>query len=156
MMNNKKSVFYVSLAFSLVLISLGAFIPDKLEAFSNYSLGFIYNNLGWFILGAVFIFFSFCMYLGFSKFGHIRLGEDSDRPEYRTATWVGMLFSASIGISLVFWELPSLFLTISALQLVQAIPNKQQKPPCNMSIYIGGLSLGLLCLSRCIISLFPI
>ena len=103
MMNNKKSVFYVSLAFSLVLISLGAFIPDKLEAFSNYSLGFIYNNLGWFILGAVFIFFSFCMYLGFSKFGHIRLGEDSDRPEYRTATWVGMLFSASIGISLVFW-----------------------------------------------------
>ena len=59
MMNNKKSVFYVSLAFSLALISLGAFIPDKLEAFSNYSLGFIYNNLGWFILGAVFIFFSF-------------------------------------------------------------------------------------------------
>lgn len=59
MMNNKKSVFYVSLAFSLVLISLGAFIPDKLEAFSNYSLGFIYNNLGWFILGAVFIFLVF-------------------------------------------------------------------------------------------------
>ncbi|ELX8379140.1 BCCT family transporter [Providencia stuartii] len=103
MMNNKKSVFYVSLAFSLLLISIGAFIPDKLEAFSNSSLGFIYNNLGWFILGAVFIFFSFCMYLGFSKFGHIRLGDDNDRPEYRTATWIGMLFSASIGISLVFW-----------------------------------------------------
>ncbi|MCK2002818.1 BCCT family transporter [[Brevibacterium] frigoritolerans] len=43
------------------------------------------------------------MYIGLSKFGHIRLGEDSDRPEYKTATWIGMLFSASIGISLVFW-----------------------------------------------------
>ncbi len=103
MMNNKKSVFYVSLAFSLALISFGAFIPDKLEAFSNSALSFIYNNLGWFILGSVFIFFSFCMFLGFSKFGHIRLGDDNDKPEYRTVTWIAMLFSASIGISLMFW-----------------------------------------------------
>lgn len=103
MMNHKKSVFYVSLAFSLALISFGAFIPDKLEAFSNSALSFIYNNLGWFILGSVFIFFSFCMFLGFSKFGHIRLGDDNDKPEYRTVTWIAMLFSASIGISLMFW-----------------------------------------------------
>lgn len=46
MMNHKKSVFYVSLAFSLALISFGAFIPDKLEAFSHSALSFIYNNLG--------------------------------------------------------------------------------------------------------------
>lgn len=56
MMNHKRSVFYVSLAFSLILIGLGAFIPDKLETFSHSALSFIYNNLGWFILGAVFIF----------------------------------------------------------------------------------------------------
>lgn len=103
MMQHKKSVFYISLILSLMLISLGIIIPDKLESFSNGSLEFIYNNLGWFILGCVFIFFSFCMYLGVSKFGHIRLGDDNDRPEYNTATWIGMLFSASIGISLVFW-----------------------------------------------------
>ncbi|HBZ10898.1 MAG TPA: BCCT family transporter [Bacillus bacterium] len=102
-MKSKKAVFYISLAFSLVLISLGVFIPKQLERFSETSLSFIYNNLGWFILGSVFVFFSFCMYIGLSKFGHIRLGDDSDRPEYKTATWIGMLFSASIGISLVFW-----------------------------------------------------
>lgn len=103
MMKNKKSVFYISLILSLMLISTGIFIPEKLESFSSGSLGFIYNNLGWFILGCVFIFFAFCMYLGVSKFGNIRLGDDHDRPEYNTATWIGMLFSASIGISLVFW-----------------------------------------------------
>lgn len=102
-MKYKNSVFYISLILSLMLISVGVFIPDKLESFSNGSLGFIYNNLGWFILGSVFVFFIFCMYLGVSKFGHIRLGDDDDRPEYNTATWIGMLFSASIGISLVFW-----------------------------------------------------
>lgn len=102
-MQNKKAVFYISLTLSLLIISLGLIIPETVEAFSKESLGFIYNNLGWFILGSVFIFFAFCMYLAFSKFGHIRLGDDNDRPEYSTATWVGMLFSASIGISLVFW-----------------------------------------------------
>ncbi|EGQ26301.1 BCCT family transporter [Mammaliicoccus sciuri] len=102
-MRDKKTVFYSSLAVSLVLISIGIFAPKQLEHFSNSSLSFIYNNLGWFILGSVFIFFAFCIYIGISKFGHIRLGDDDDRPEYRTATWIGMLFSASIGISLVFW-----------------------------------------------------
>ncbi len=102
-MNGKNTVFYFSLALSLFLISIGIFAPKQLEVFSNSSLSFIYNNLGWFILGSVFIFFVFCMYIGLSKFGHIRLGEDHERPEYKTATWIAMLFSASIGISLVFW-----------------------------------------------------
>lgn len=99
----KKSVFYISLAASLFLISFGIFMPEKVESFSTSSLNFIYNYLGWFILGSVLIFLAFCMYIAFSKFGHIRLGDDNDRPEYKTSVWIGMLFSASIGISLVFW-----------------------------------------------------
>ncbi|MED0667857.1 BCCT family transporter [Pseudobacillus badius] len=102
-MKHKKAVFYTSLAASLLLISIGVLAPKQLERFSNSSLNFIYNYLGWFILGSVFVFFAFCMYIGLSKFGHIRLGDDNDRPEYKTATWIAMLFSASIGISLVFW-----------------------------------------------------
>lgn len=58
-MRDKKTVFYSSLAVSLVLISIGIFAPKQLEHFSNSSLSFIYNNLGWFILGSVFIFFCF-------------------------------------------------------------------------------------------------
>ncbi|WP_210367028.1 BCCT family transporter [Bacillus sp. REN3] len=102
-MNSKKAVFRISLVLSLLLISVGIFAPKQLERFSNSSLTFIYNNFGWFILGSTFLFFAFCMYIGISKFGHIRLGDDDDRPEYKTATWIAMLFSASIGISLVFW-----------------------------------------------------
>ncbi|WP_313801830.1 BCCT family transporter [Cytobacillus sp.] len=102
-MNSKKAVFHISLVLSLLLISLGVFAPKQLETFSSSSLNFIYNHLGWFILGSTFIFFIFSMYIGISKFGHIRLGDDDDRPEYKTTTWIAMLFSASIGISLVFW-----------------------------------------------------
>ncbi|WP_053368538.1 BCCT family transporter [Bacillus sp. FJAT-27245] len=102
-MKGNKTVFFSSLAFSIALISAGIIAPKQLEKFSSSSLSLIYDNLGWFILGSVFFFFAFCMHIGLSKFGHIRLGDDADRPEFKTSTWVGMLFSASIGISLVFW-----------------------------------------------------
>ncbi|MFP3416594.1 BCCT family transporter, partial [Bacillus sp. SIMBA_074] len=62
-MKSKKYVFYISLAISLGLIAIGVFMPSQLESFSNSSLDFIYNNLGWFILGSVFTFFVFCMYI---------------------------------------------------------------------------------------------
>jgi glycine betaine transporter len=56
-MNRKKNVFHFSLVISLLLISVGVFAPKQLEHFFNSALTFIYNYLGWFILGSVFIFF---------------------------------------------------------------------------------------------------
>ncbi|MCI1692854.1 glycine betaine uptake BCCT transporter [Aneurinibacillus aneurinilyticus] len=102
-MANKKAVFYISLCVSLVFIVFGVFMPEKLGAFSSSFLSLTYDNFGWLYLTSVFVFFLFCTYLAFSKFGKIRLGDDTDRPEYKTASWLAMLFSAAIGISLMFW-----------------------------------------------------
>src|SRR5699024_8943744 len=64
---------------------------------------FIYDKLGWLFLLSVFALLIFCMTIAFSKYGKIKLGSHSDKPEYPTVTWIAMLFSAAIGISLVFW-----------------------------------------------------
>lgn len=96
-------VFYVSLCISIAFLVFGATFPKWLEHFSNTFLNFIYDKLGWLLLLSVFIMLVFCLYIGLSKFGKIKLGKDSDVPEYRTVTWIAMLFSAGIGISLVFW-----------------------------------------------------
>src|SRR5690625_1166415 len=45
----------------------------------------------------------FVIYLAFSKYGKIKLGKDDDEPEYSTFSWFAMLFSAGMGIGLVFW-----------------------------------------------------
>src|SRR5699024_4568531 len=45
----------------------------------------------------------FMIYIAFSKFGKIKLGKDDDEPEYSTFSWIAMLFSAGMGIGLVFW-----------------------------------------------------
>ena len=60
-------------------------------------------NLGWFMILAVAVFLIFCLVLAFSRFGRIRLGPDDSRPDYSTLTWFAMMFSAGMGIGLMFW-----------------------------------------------------
>src|SRR5699024_10747719 len=61
------------------------------------------ENFGWFYLISASVILLFVIYLAFSKYGHIKLGKDDDEPEYSTFSWFAMLFSAGMGIGLVFW-----------------------------------------------------
>ena len=55
------------------------------------------------ILIITFLVLVFMMLLAFSKYGRIKLGKEDDKPEFSNLTWFGMLFSAGMGIGLVFW-----------------------------------------------------
>lgn len=96
-------VFYVSIILILLFLSFGFLFPEKLLAATNSLFGFITNDLGWFYLVTVLGILIFTLYLAFSKYGKIRLGNDDDRPEYSSFSWFAMLFSAGMGIGLVFW-----------------------------------------------------
>ncbi|GAA3313233.1 hypothetical protein GCM10020331_002870 [Ectobacillus funiculus] len=39
-----------------------------------------------------------------SKYGDIRLGKETDKPEFKTVSWLSMLFGAGMGIGIVFWS----------------------------------------------------
>ena len=99
----KNPVFIVSTAVILILVLLGAFVNDGFKAVSDTLFAFTTNNFGWFYLLAVFIITLFLIFISISKYGSIRLGADSDRPEFPFFTWIGMLFSAGFGAGLVFW-----------------------------------------------------
>ena len=45
----------------------------------------------------------FLIYLATSRFGSVRLGPKESRPEFRTLSWIAMLFSAGIGAGLLYW-----------------------------------------------------
>jgi choline/glycine/proline betaine transport protein len=45
------------------------------------------------------------IYLAFSKFGQLRIGGQSAKPEFKTLSWFAMLFSAGMGIGLLFWSI---------------------------------------------------
>ncbi len=43
------------------------------------------------------------MWAAFSKYGKLKLGKDNEKPEYSLISWFTMLFSAGMGIGLIFW-----------------------------------------------------
>src|SRR5699024_10632053 len=63
----------------------------------------IANGFGWYYMLLMSALAIIAITLAFSKYGKIRLGKDHERPDFSTITWIGMLFSAGMGIGLVFY-----------------------------------------------------
>lgn len=64
---------------------------------------FIIEKFGWYYLLAATLFLGFTLFLIFSRYGNIKLGKTEDEPQYSYISWFAMLFSAGMGIGLVFW-----------------------------------------------------
>ncbi|MFP5322821.1 MAG: BCCT family transporter [Acidimicrobiia bacterium] len=60
-------------------------------------------TFGWFFILAVSGFLVFCLWLAFGRFAHVKLGPDDSEPDYSNVSWFAMLFSAGMGIGLLFW-----------------------------------------------------
>jgi len=63
----------------------------------------IESALNWYYISAVTIMLFVCFYLMFSRFGAIKLGDDDSKPEFSNFSWFAMLFSAGVGIGLLFF-----------------------------------------------------
>ncbi|GAA3599217.1 BCCT family transporter [Agrococcus terreus] len=64
----------------------------------------ITSGVGWWYILAASAFVIFALYVGLSRIGSIRLGRDDEEPEFSTVSWFTMLFSAGMGIGLVFYS----------------------------------------------------
>lgn len=96
-------VFYPSAIIILLFISLTLLIGKPMETiFANIQSG-ITSNMGWLFVLAVNVFLAFSIYFSVTKFGKIRLGGKDAIPEFSTFAWFSMLFSAGLGIGLLFY-----------------------------------------------------
>jgi glycine betaine transporter len=102
-MKKATQVFWYALAISLIVVIWGAVAPENLNTFSSKLTGRILSDFGWFYLLIVIAILLFCVFLMFSKFGKLKLGKKDDEPEFSRSSWFAMLFSAGMGIGLVFW-----------------------------------------------------
>ena len=65
--------------------------------------GWIETALNWYYVSALVIMFFVCLYLMTSRHGGIKLGDDDSKPEFSNFSWFAMLFSAGVGIGLLFF-----------------------------------------------------
>lgn len=102
-MKNATQVFYYSVIISAIVVFWGAIAPKNLESVTASVTNEITSKFGWFYLLLVVAILVFCVYMMFSRFGNIKLGKKDDVPEFSRASWFAMLFSAGMGMGLVFW-----------------------------------------------------
>ncbi|NVK42018.1 MAG: BCCT family transporter [Oceanospirillaceae bacterium] len=79
--------------------------PEHASTIYNAAQNFIAKDLGWYYIGLMSFMLFFAVWLIFSRYGNIRLGQDSDRPEFSYFSWFSMLFGAGIGIGILFWSI---------------------------------------------------
>ncbi|KGX92869.1 glycine/betaine ABC transporter permease [Pontibacillus halophilus JSM 076056 = DSM 19796] len=103
MLKRFNPVFKISVAIMILLAISGAFFPDWLEQVTSTVKTFIANKLGWYYLIVVTFFVLVALTFLITPLGKIKLGKPGEKPEFSTPTWVAMLFSAGMGIGLVFW-----------------------------------------------------
>ncbi|MEN2767977.1 glycine betaine uptake BCCT transporter [Ornithinibacillus xuwenensis] len=102
-MKQRYIVFYISVFILSLLVIAGIIIPDPLEKVTANIQTFFSNAFGWYYLIIVSIITVICLYLIISPVGRIKLGKQDEKPEFSTPTWIAMLFSAGMGIGLVFY-----------------------------------------------------
>jgi len=97
------AVFWVSFIALIVALIFGVVVPERLAEALNNAQSFIVTNFTWWYMLVIAASILFVIWLALSRFGSIKLGKNSDVPEYTTFNWVAMLFSCGIGVGFIFW-----------------------------------------------------
>ncbi|ORL32988.1 transporter [Prescottella equi] len=99
----RKPVFVPASAVIIAMIVFAvAYSGTASDAFSQLNKA-ITDGVGWWYILVATGFVLFALYCGLSRVGNIRLGEDDEKPEFGMLSWFAMLFSAGMGIGLVFY-----------------------------------------------------
>ena len=103
MENLNKPRFLISVFLLLFITTVVYLNLDASSAFFSSTQLLLSEYLGWLIIIIANGFLIFSTYLVFSRFQHIKLGGSSASPAYSYRTWIAMLFSAGLGIGLLFY-----------------------------------------------------
>ncbi|MEU6820259.1 BCCT family transporter [Streptomyces atriruber] len=93
----------VGVAAVLGVVAWAALGKRSFDRASDSALGWVLDNFAWLFVIAADVFLVLCVVLALSRFGRIRLGTDEARPEFTNLAWIAMMFSAGMGIGLMFY-----------------------------------------------------
>jgi choline/carnitine/betaine transport len=98
-----KATFGITGVLALAFVAWGFLGRDSLSATSTLALDWVMEYTGWLFMVLASLFVVFVLWLALGKWGNIPLGKDGERPEFRTVSWIAMMFAAGMGIGLMFY-----------------------------------------------------
>ena len=96
-------VFFGSAVLILALVIYSVTVPDHAQSVFSEVQAWIIANVSWLYILAVAVILLMVALLAISRYGNIKLGPDHSEPDYSNLTWFSMLFSAGMGIGLMFF-----------------------------------------------------
>ena len=98
-----KLLFAVTGVLAIAFIAWGFFGTKNLSAVSQTALDWVITNAGWFFVLLASFLVVYVIWLAVGRFGRIPLGQDGEEPQFKTVSWIAMMFSAGMGIGLMFY-----------------------------------------------------
>jgi len=96
-------VFFTSVAIIAAMVLFSVIVPETAETVFDNVKARVISDAGWFYVLTVAIIITLVTFLAVSRFGDIKLGKDHSEPDYSYGSWFAMLFSAGMGIGLMFF-----------------------------------------------------
>ncbi|MDO4222794.1 MAG: choline BCCT transporter BetT [Acinetobacter sp.] len=100
--NINRAVFGSTVLLIVFFLALVLFVPN-FEALTNQIKAWITTSFSWFYVLSVAFFLIFLLFIACSQYGKIKLGPDHSQPDYSNRSWFAMLFTAGMGIGLMFF-----------------------------------------------------
>jgi choline/glycine/proline betaine transport protein len=97
------TVFYGAIAVIVALLAFALVNHTEAEAIFAAIQQYATINFGWLLVLTVNVLLGTCAVIAFSKLGNVRLGGADAEPEFTYPAWFAMLFSAGMGIGLLFY-----------------------------------------------------
>jgi len=99
----KNSLLIIALAMTIGVSIWGMVDTRGLSEFAAEWVRLTLRSRGWFVMLAVSALLISSLILAFSRYGRIKLGQDDEKPEFSTMSWMTMMFAAGMGVGLLFY-----------------------------------------------------
>ncbi|WP_371031052.1 BCCT family transporter [Pseudoclavibacter sp. JSM 162008] len=99
----KRWVFWPAAIIVLAFAGFSIVAPSAADTVFSAVQSWIVRNFSWYYVLIAAFFVAFSLWMGFGKYGDIKLGKDDDKPEFSNLSWLSLLFAAGMGIGLVFY-----------------------------------------------------
>nr|WP_232284162.1 choline BCCT transporter BetT [Saccharomonospora glauca] len=100
----KRLVFFGSATLIVALSVWAILTPSGASNAIGSAVSWISSSFGWYYFLAATLYLGFVLFVGFSRYGRVKLGPQHSTPDYGVFSWAAMLFAAGIGIDLMFFS----------------------------------------------------
>lgn len=101
--NVNPNVFLSTVVIIGLFLAVVVLAPNSFDLITKQLNQWVTDSFSWFYVLSVAIFLILLIYIALSDMGKIKLGPDHSQPTYSNGSWFAMLFTAGMGIGLMFF-----------------------------------------------------